>query len=291
MRKILNFGSLNIDYVYRLEHIVNPGETITSLGLEVFPGGKGLNQSVALARAGAKVYHAGHIGEDGDFLKEICSRSGVNVDYVKQIAVRTGNAIIQVAENGQNAILLFAGANRENTKEYVDEILSWFKKGDVLLLQNEVNLTDYMVDSANAKGMLVILNPSPYDERLECCDLSKVNVFIMNEIEGAQITGEEKPEEILKVMYKKYPGSEVVLTLGDKGSIYSNGEHTYTQEAISVKAVDTTAAGDTFTGYYIAGMLERMSKKEALELAAKASAIAVSRNGASSSIPMRCEVL
>jgi len=291
MRKILNFGSLNIDYVYRLEHIVNPGETITSLGLEVFPGGKGLNQSVALARAGAKVYHAGHIGEDGDFLKEICSRSGVNVDYVKQIAVRTGNAIIQVAENGQNAILLFAGANRENTKEYVDEILSRFKKGDVLLLQNEVNLTDYMVDSANAKGMLVILNPSPYDERLECCDLSKVNVFIMNEIEGAQITGEEKPEEILKVMYKKYPGSEVVLTLGDKGSIYSNGEHTCTQEAISVKAVDTTAAGDTFTGYYIAGMLERMSKKEALELAAKASAIAVSRNGASSSIPMRCEVL
>lgn len=162
--KVLNFGSLNIDFVYRLEHIAHPGETISSYNLEIFPGGKGLNQSVALARAGADVYHAGMIGEDGEFLRDICRKSGVNTDNIKQIEIRTGNAIIQVADSGDNCIVLYPGANREITTDFIDSVLSVFGKDDVLLLQNEINLVDYLIDASKKKGMKVILNPSPFDD-------------------------------------------------------------------------------------------------------------------------------
>lgn len=98
--KVLNFGSLNIDYTYRVDHIVAPGETISSKNLEIFPGGKGLNQSIALAKAGAEVYHAGQIGKDGLFLKKICEENGVCVSYIRETDTNTGNAIIQVADSG-----------------------------------------------------------------------------------------------------------------------------------------------------------------------------------------------
>lgn len=289
--KVLNYGSLNIDYVYSLPHIVRPGETITSRGLEIFPGGKGLNQSVALARAGAEVYHAGLIGTDGEFLKEVCAESGVNVEYIRECQTRTGNAIIQVADNGQNSIVLFAGANRENDRCYINEVLAGFGKGDILLLQNEINLIDYLVEAAAAQGITIIMNPSPYDEQIENCDLSKIDTFIMNEVEGMQISGKEDPDEILQVMQKKYPGCKVVLTLGSDGAVYSDGEHIYRQGIIPVKVVDTTAAGDTFTGYYIAAIIEGLSVPASLKLAAQAAACTVSRKGAASSIPMKAEIM
>ena len=129
--RILNFGSLNIDYTYRVEHIVRPGETITSRKLEIFPGGKGLNQSIALAKAGASVCHAGLIGKDGAFLKDICKEAGVIVSLIRESNVRTGNAIIQVSDQGQNSILLFPGANREMTEGYIREVLGYFEEGDI----------------------------------------------------------------------------------------------------------------------------------------------------------------
>lgn len=162
--KILNFGSLNIDYTYSVDHIVHPGETITSGSLEVFPGGKGLNQSIALARAGADVYHAGLIGEDGIFLRDLCRESGVKTGYIRETETRTGNAIIQVSEKGENCIILYPGANREQTEEYIDEVLKGFGEGDVLLLQNEINLLDYLISKGAEKGMKIVLNPSPFDE-------------------------------------------------------------------------------------------------------------------------------
>ena len=146
--KVLNFGSLNLDYVYSVDHILLGGETQSSSGMNVFCGGKGLNQSIALAKAGVPVFHAGMIGEEGGSLREALDNSGVNTEFVRQIPGKSGHTIIQVDKNGQNSILLYSGANRMLTKEFVDEVLDHFEKGDILLLQNEINLLDYIIDQA-----------------------------------------------------------------------------------------------------------------------------------------------
>lgn len=288
--KVLNFGSLNIDNTYRLDHIVRPGETITSKKLEIFPGGKGLNQSVALAKAGVQVYHAGMIGEDGRFLKDICRKSGVNTEYIRETETRTGNAMIQVSDEGQNSIILFAGANRELTSEFIGEVLDKFEAGDILLLQNEVNRLDELISRGKEKGMTVVLNPSPYDEKIEECDLQKVDLFFVNEVEAGQMTGEKQPEKMLEKMRKMYPRSKIVLTLGEKGSCFGGSGEIYYQEAVQASAVDTTAAGDTFTGFFLASYIRDSSGKNALRYAAAASAMAVERQGASVSIPYKAEV-
>jgi len=288
--KVLNFGSLNLDYVYSVDHMVVGGETLATAGMNTFSGGKGLNQSIALAKAGATVFHAGMIGEEGEILRDTCKYNGVNTEFVRQIPGKSGHAIIQVDKNGQNSILLYGGANQSITKEFVDEVLGHFATGDVLLLQNEVNLLSYIVDQAFEKGMEVMMNPSPYNSALNECDLSKVSLFLMNKIEGWQITGEKDVERMLKKLGEINPASKVVLTLGQDGSVYQDKDHRYRQEIFKVKAVDTTAAGDTFTGYFIASMMCGKSIPECLEMAAKASAIAVSRVGAADSIPVKDEV-
>ena len=289
--KVLNFGSLNLDYVYSVDHMVTPGETLASYGMSVFCGGKGLNQSIALAKAGVSVYHAGMVGEEGGALLEACKEGGVKTDFIKTIPGKSGHTIIQVDKEGQNCILLFGGANRSITKEYVDEVLSHFEKGDILLLQNEVNLLDYIIDRAYETGMMIILNPSPYDSALDACDFSKISMFLLNEVEGGQVTGEKETDAILEKLKEIYPDAKVVLTLGGEGSVYQYKDEQYRQGIYPVKAVDTTAAGDTFTGYFISSVLEGLPVPEGLKLAAKASAIAVSRQGATDSIPLREEVL
>lgn len=289
--KVLNFGSLNLDYVYQVESILIPGETQASKDRQIFCGGKGLNQSIALAKAGIPVYHAGLIGEGGEPLLEVCKENGVNTEFIRQIPGPCGHTVIQVDKNGQNCILLFGGSNRSMTREFVDEVLDCFDEGDIILLQNEINELDYIIDQAYKKKMMIILNPSPYDNALDSCDLSKVSLFLMNEIEGFQITGEKEPDRILKKVKELYPNARVVLTLGSDGSMYQDDTGIYKQEIFKVKAVDTTAAGDTFTGYFIASIIEGLSVQEGLELAAKASAIAVSRPGATASIPLRSEVI
>lgn len=289
--KVLNFGSLNLDYVYNVDHMIQPGETMATYGLNTFCGGKGLNQSIALAKAGVEVYHAGLIGEEGGILLEACKEGGVDARFVKTIEGKSGHTIIQVDKNGQNCILLYGGANRAMTKEYIDEVLDFFEAGDILLLQNEVNLVEYMIDQAYAKGMMVVINPSPYNEALDACDFSKISLFLVNEIEGAQITGETEPDTILAALKEKYPHAKVVLTLGGDGSVYQDETGQYRQGIFKVKAVDTTAAGDTFTGYFISSIIDGTPVEEGLRLAAKASAIAVSRPGATASIPLREEVL
>ena len=199
--------------------------------------------------------------------------------------------MIQVDKDGQNCILLYGGANRSITCEFVDGVLGAFDKGDIILLQNEINELDYIIEHAYEKGMMIILNPSPYDDKLKNCDMSKVSLFLVNEIEGYQITGEREPERILAAVKEKYPSAKIVLTLGGDGSVYQDETGIYHQGIFKVKAVDTTAAGDTFTGYFISSIIDGMPVKEGLEMAAKASAIAVSRPGATASIPMKQEVL
>lgn len=287
---ILNFGSLNLDFVYRVDHIVLPGETIFSGDLGVFCGGKGLNQSVALARAGASVSHAGMIGPDGGPLLAVCRENGVGDAHILRVEERTGNAVIQVDASGQNSIVLFGGANRMNSLKHIESTLGAFVPGDTVLLQNEINLAGEIMEAACARGLRIVLNPSPYDEVLASCPLEKVSVFILNEVEGWQMTGERDPDAILRVMGEKYPAAEVVLTLGGEGAVRQAGGVRTRQRAFAVPVADTTAAGDTFTGYYLASRQRGLSVAASLETAALAAALAVSRRGATDSIPWLAEV-
>ena len=290
--KILNFGSLNIDYVYQVEHFVRPGETTSSLAMNIFCGGKGLNQSIALSRAGAEVYHAGGIGKnDGKFLKDILKENNINTDFIKEYDCSTGHAIIQVNEKGQNCILLYGGANQKNTKEYIDEVLSNFSKGDYLILQNEVNDIDYMIRKASEKGLIIVLNPSPMDEKILSLPLELVNYFMLNEVEGADICPDTEKENLLDALSEKYKGSKIVLTLGKAGVRYKGDNEVLSHGIYKVKVADTTAAGDTFTGFFIGTLAQGYEVKEALRIASVASSIAVSRNGAEPSIPTIDEVL
>ena len=289
--KVLNIGSMNIDYVYSVDHIILPGETESTGGMNVFLGGKGINQSMALAKAGVDIYHAGLLGEDGQMFLDACKEHGVNSDYIQKIEGKTGHTIIQVDKDAQNSILLFGGANRQLTESFVDEVLSHFEAGDILLLQNEVNLIPYIVDRAYEKGMQIALNPSPFNESLNEVDMTKIGIFLLNEVEGGQITGAADPDEVLAKMRAMFPNAKIVLTLGKDGAKYAEGDQVYHQPIFKVKAVDTTAAGDTFTGYFLAGLLDGMEIPEILKMSAKASSIAVTRNGAVQSIPLRSEVM
>lgn len=294
--KVLCFGSLNIDYTYKVPHFVKKGETLASERLQVFGGGKGLNQSVALAKAGTEVYHAGAIGQDGMFLLDMLKDAGANTDFVKILdTVRTGNAIIQNDKSGDNCIILYGGANQAITREQVDEVMSHFESGDYLVLQNEINELGYIVEKAHEKGMIIVLNPSPMNEKILALPLDVINYFILNEVEAAQILGkedkgEESWEQIADDLLKKFPQATIVLTMGSEGSVFKNQKETVCQSIYKVQAVDTTAAGDTFSGYFIGGILGGLSAKEAMDQASKASAIAVTRKGAAPSIPVLAEV-
>lgn len=288
--KIVNFGSCNIDYVYQLDHIVRVGETEHSSRRDVFPGGKGLNQSIAVAKAGQTVYHAGCVGPDGKLLMDTMTECGVNVSFVQRVEEPSGHAVIQVSKKGENSIVIHAGANGMFTKEYIDKVLSHFEKGDILILQNEINNTDYIVKCACEKGMKTVINPSPIDENIEKIDFNMISYAVLNEIEGEYLSGCKEPAKIVSALRHKYPSLKVVLTLGDKGCMYHDGDQLYFHSAYEVPVVDTTAAGDTFMGYFIASIAEGAQPDAVLERACIASALAVAKKGAAPSIPYANEV-
>ena len=288
--RVLNFGSMNLDYVYTVDHMVLPGETQNSQEMNTFLGGKGFNQSTALAKAGVEVYHAGLIGEEGKIFRETAKEYGIRDEYIQVCDEKNGHTIIQVDKNGQNCILLYGGANRAITREFVDEVLIGFEKGDIILLQNEINELDYIIDKAYEKGMQIFLNPSPFDGALDACDLNKISCFLLNEIEGGQIAGETEPDKIIDGILANYENAKVVLTLGGDGSVYADKEKRCQQPVYKVETVDTTAAGDTFTGYFIAGLIQGKTVEETMRMCAVAAGIAVSRPGAAPSIPYMEEV-
>lgn len=290
--KILNYGSLNIDYTYSVDHFVRGGETQSSKELCVFSGGKGLNQSIALSKSGAPVWHAGAVGQgDGEFLIRQLEEAGVHTEYIARVEGKTGHAIIQKAKDGGNCILLFGGANQQITEEMVDQVLEHFEAGDYLMLQNEVSQIRYMMEQAHKKGMKIVLNPSPMDEKIASYPLEYVDYFLLNEIEAGDICGESAEGEVLLgKLAERFPGAKIVLTLGGDGSLYREGDTTLKQGIFKVPVADTTAAGDTFTGFFIGGLVLGQEPKEALLRAAKAAAIAVSRPGAAPSIPSKEEV-
>lgn len=289
--KIINFGSMNVDYVYRVDRFLLPGETRPAKNRSVHAGGKGLNQSIALARSGAQVYHAGILGNDGDLLLDTLKESNVNTEYLETSDEAGGHTVIQVTDGGENNILLYGGTNRTLTKEYIDGVLQRFSQDDIVLLQNEVNLADYIIEQAYRRNMRVAFNAAPVDSGVATYPLEKTSWLIVNEVEGNAITGKTETGDILDSLAQKYPDTAILLTLGADGCRYLKGG-----EAISLPAyrvsdiVDTTGAGDTFVGYFLHAVTRGLPVKEAMECASMASALAIQKSGAATSVPLACEV-
>ena len=305
--KALVFGSLNIDHVYEVEHFVQPGETLASERLQFFCGGKGLNQSIALSRASVPVWMAGAVGsQDADMLLQCLDEAGVHTELILRKEIASGHAIIQKTPDGENGILLYGGANQMITEADADTVLSHFSAGDYLLLQNEINQMSYIMEKAHEMGMKIVLNPSPMDEQIFTLPLDFVDYLILNEGEGAAMASrfrtpedeggsqpggrERAADGILARLTARFPDTHIIMTLGSRGSVYRYRDQMYMQAAYPAKAVDTTGAGDTFTGYLIGSRLRGKSMEEAMDLAAKAAAIAVGRSGASASVPALEEV-
>jgi ribokinase len=291
--KILVFGSLNIDMVFSVDHIVAPGETIGSSALVKSAGGKGANQAAALAKAGMSVYMAGKIGKDGLFLTELLRSYGVNTDHVKISGNATGQAIIQVDRDGQNSIVLFPGGNHAIEEGEIGPVLDAFGEGDMVVLQNEIIHTGKIMEAAKKRGLRICLNPSPYNEEIERLPLDLADTFFVNELEGSALVGmteDDPPEAVLDALVSRFPRAEIVLTLGKRGARYGCAAVRAGGEIVDLPVADTTGAGDTFTGYFIAARAGGADVSGALAIACRASSIAVSRQGAMESIPLAAEV-
>ncbi|KAF5058732.1 Ribokinase [anaerobic digester metagenome] len=290
--KICCFGSLNIDMVFSVHEFVQPKETIQSKGLALYPGGKGLNQAMAIKKSGATVLMAGSVGPDGAMLLEVCDENGLDRSLVRTLDIGTGTAVIQVNDTGENCIILYDGANKQNDTPFIDTVLDQLHRGDFLVLQNEVNNLGYLITQAHEKGIKIFLNPSPIDETLKNLPLNLCDYLIVNEVEGQLLSGETAPDAILTAMSSQYPNSNIILTLGADGVHYTSPvEGSGHQRAFRVKAVDTTGAGDAFTGYFIGMTAKYKGMPESIAVAQKAAAISVTRKGAAVSIPYLDEVM
>lgn len=288
--KVLVFGSCNIDIVYSVQGIVRPGETAAAQTRATYPGGKGFNQAMALCKAGVPIHFAGCIGEDGRWLQSLLNEAGADTTLVRCTDTPTGCAVIQVDADGQNAIIVYPGANGKITPADALAVLAHFEAGDMLVLQNEISALDEIIDAAAEKGMRIMLNPSPFDAHFATLDLRKIAYLIVNETEGCALAQSDNPFDLIESVKSRGLATEVILTLGERGSVWWNGQTLTKGGVFKTEAVDTTAAGDTFTGYLVAGLLSGGTPAEILATAAAASAVAVSRHGASSSIPTPDEV-
>lgn len=291
MKKILVFGSLNFDNIYRVPHITAAGETQASTDMTIRLGGKGYNQAAAACKSGGAVWLAGCIGTDGKPFLDACSKLGIHAELVKTVPdCKTGHAVIQVSEEGENSILLFGGANQRQDRAYIDHVLSKFDRGDYLMLQNEVNELPYLIDRAYEIGMKIVMNPSPFNDIILKCDLDKVSWLLVNEIECRQILEADCDEKPVEQLRRKYPGCNIVVTLGKNGARCWIDGQAISQRAFSVTPVDTTGAGDCFTGYLIGMTAAGYSCQDALRTATAASALCITRPGAAESVPTYAEV-
>ncbi|WP_218354057.1 ribokinase [Alteromonas lipotrueiana] len=287
---VINFGSINIDHVYSVDHFVRPGETIASSNYQQLLGGKGANQSIALAQAGADVKHVGSIHESDACFKQTLIKHGVDCRYVKCFDVPSGHAIIQVTPGGENAIVLFGGANLTLAPETVQKALLDTGDMDWVLTQNETSCIDEVLKQAKEKGLRVAFNPAPMSESVKALPLECVDLLIVNETEAAAITNAEKLDDIVEVFQQQWSHAEVLITLGKDGVLMITQQGVEKVPAFLVEAEDTTAAGDTFIGYFLSAYSNHTPVKDALIRGCAASAIAVTRKGAAQSIPSKEEV-
>jgi ribokinase len=290
MNPIRNLGSLNIDHVYRVTHFVRPGETLASTSYHRGAGGKGFNQTVALARAGATVAHIGACGPDGAWLREMLLREGADTTHLRESPDPTGHAIIQVSGSGENAIILHGGANRSIGYDAVLSALTSAPEGSWFLTQNETDSVPEAIRLARQLGLTVCFNAAPMDPAVLEYPLAMVDWLVVNETEGAEISGREHPDAIADALAARYPSMGLVLTLGSDGVLCRKGNRTLRLPAPQVGVVDTTAAGDTFTGFFVAAMAAGLDLEPALARATHAAALTVTRPGAAPSIPFASEL-
>lgn len=291
MKRVLNMGSLNIDHVYAVPHISRPGETLASDSYQVHAGGKGANQSAALAQAGAQVFHAGRIGPQSQWLEAKLSALGCDMRYIVRGETPTGHAIIQVDAEGQNSIVLFPGANHAVERSDIDAAISQFNKDDILLLQNEINNISYIIERAKSQELSVCFNPAPFSPAALDYPLTAVDILVFNQTEGQGLSGKQEPQAILDTLASRYPHTRLLLTLGADGLYYRDAQQAFFVAATPVQALDTTAAGDTFIGYFLAAILRDETPQQAAIEGSRAAALSVTRPGAMDSIPHRDEIL
>ncbi|MFT5669236.1 MAG: ribokinase [Glaciecola sp.] len=293
---VINFGSINIDHIYTVAHFVTPGETLSSSNYQSVLGGKGANQSIACALANGDVKHVGSVHTNDASFIDILDKAGVNTQFVeKQDSTATGHAIIQVNSDGENAIVLFAGANHQLSTQQIDNVLNSASKDDWVLLQNETNAIGDIIDKASALGLAIAFNPAPMTPNIATLALDKVTLLFVNEIEAMQLTQTENIDDAAHIMREKYPNTKVIMTLGKAGVKYLYRGDEVNVSGFKVDAIDTTAAGDTFTGFFLATYIKNLAANisdPALALlnACAAAALCVTKQGAAPSIPSASEV-
>ncbi|MFV1875914.1 ribokinase [Nioella sp.] len=279
---IYNLGSINIDHSYRMDHLPAPGETIAARTLQTGLGGKGANQSIAIARAGGLVRHIGAIGPEGQWTVDRLAADGVDVSHVAKGEVPTGHAIIAVDDAAENAIILFPGANRQVTADQVGLALRQANPGDWLLLQNETSAGVDAARLARGRGLKVCYCAAPFDPEAVRDILPFTDLLSVNEVEEAQLRA-ALPQGALD-------GIDLLVTYGSRGAAYIAGAAATRVDAFKVAPVDTTGAGDTFLGYALSGIDAGQPLDAALTRASAAAAIQVTRPGAAEAIPMGGEV-
>ncbi|NOX39577.1 MAG: ribokinase [Alphaproteobacteria bacterium] len=281
---IFNLGSINADYFYGLDHLPAAGETLAADDFIVGLGGKGANQSIAAVFGGAKVIHMGAIGTDGIWARDRLGEIGVDVEHVAVLEMPTGHAIINVDREGENSIVIFSSANVAQDEERIRAALDLARKDDVCILQNETNLVRFTAELAHQKGMRVIYSAAPFDADHAAGVLPFVDLLVVNEVEAAQLS------QALGVGADKLPVPEVLITKGGDGAEYRAGATEISVAAFEVQPVDTTGAGDTYLGFFVAGIDAGIDIKGAMTFAAAAAAIQVTRQGTAEAIPKLDEV-
>lgn len=259
---------------------------------QVFSGGKGLNQSLAAARAGAQVHHFGAVGDDGEALLGELRAEGVNVEGILQLEGPSGHAVIQVDTLGQNAIVISGGSNRRLPTALFEQAVSGLAAGDWVLLQNEINDVERVMRLAAQAGARIAFNVAPPDERLSGYPIELLSLLIANEPEAMALAGQTTTQAAFEALIQRFPQTNLVLTQGKDGLLYfdaDTGERAH-MAAFEVQPVDETAAGDAFVGYLMAGLVTGLNITQTLARASAAGALAVTHEGAAPSIPQSAAV-
>jgi len=281
---IWNLGSINVDQVYAVPHIPGPGETLASTGRKVFLGGKGANMSVAAARAGAHVCHIGAVGSDGAWVVTRLMEYGVDTRHISTVDSDTALAIIAVAADGENTIILHPGANHAIMADAIGTALSEAQTGDWFVCQNETNMQREAAYMAKKMGLRVAYAAAPFSAQSVEAVLPLLDFLILNQVEAAQL------EKATGMAPNALPVDDVIVTLGAEGAKWFGKDGVQTFEAVKVTPVDTTGAGDTFTGYVLAGLDRGMPMGQAIGQAIRAAALMVTRHGTADVIPDLSEV-
>jgi ribokinase len=281
---IFNLGSINIDHVYRVAHLPGPGETVRDTGYSRGLGGKGVNQSIAAALAGARVHHIGAVGEDGEWVIERLAAAGIDIGDLVVVGGATGHAVVCVGARAENQIIIHGGANLALTLAQIDRALARARPGDWFLAQNETNLVAEGFAMARARGLKTAYAAAPFDAAAAARLAGSVDLLAVNEAEAAQLAAH------LGMDAEALPVPEVLITRGARGVRCYAGGVISEVAAFAVTPVDTTGAGDTFLGWFLAARDGGAELEAALRQAAAAAAIQVTRPGAADAIPTAAEV-